>query len=483
MMLQFQAPVYCSMGSLIIASKLEEVSKEVLAGSSSSCRLAFYGPLKASLAADSPLDALRLFRWKQKTCEVHRAVDIRVADGLCFEAIGWKLYSKNASIKPFLGLKLEKESGEVVGIIHGPFGSTDKFKIRFPNGVSGVTSGMKLLLRFKRYVYDSDKSMKQRGIELPEGSYDDMSAPVVVDIEADAVEGGEKGEEDIPHEELDADSADAAPSHSAGTTSIQETKLPVGVSISKKTIPVEQEQPRAASNKPLPPGHEKITKSPSKPSVVEKKLPDKADKPPPAPASKSSLDDGKSTPKYAPLDLTGFGMKKAVSSSVKGGKSSEASAGQASPSTAATANISSLTRIKPNVPIPVPVPTTALSSPRGTAGPGKGGISVKPSSGAVRGSGTSAAAATGEAKENAETNRRGTVESIKASPSGENVAIVSGAFRMEENIRLHIGATVTLDGKEVGQLVGPFAKLGKCKVNINNSAEVSVGVTVEIALK
>lgn len=176
MLLQFQSPVYCSMGSLIIASKLEAEAKDSGASTGAgSCRLAFYGPLKASLAPEFSLDTLRLFRWKQKICEVHRPIDIR-ADGACFEAIGWKLYSKNASIKPFLGLKLEKEDGEVVGLIHGPFGSTDKFKIRFPNGVFGATSGMKLILRFKRYVYDSDKTMKQRGIEFVGGPVEDVSS-------------------------------------------------------------------------------------------------------------------------------------------------------------------------------------------------------------------------------------------------------------------------------------------------------------------
>ena len=171
------------MGSLIIASKLEAESKEVLAGGSTSCRLAFYGPLVAALPAESALDAVRLFRWKQKECEVHRAVDIRQTDGMCFEAIGWKLFSKNASIRPFLGLKLEKDDGEVVGLIHGPFGSTDKFKIRFPNGVQGVTGGMKLRLRFKRYVFDTDKSMNQRGIDFPEATpvMDATYAPIDFD--------------------------------------------------------------------------------------------------------------------------------------------------------------------------------------------------------------------------------------------------------------------------------------------------------------
>eukprot|EP00605_Chrysophyceae_sp_TOSAG23-4_P001053 GSChrysophyteH1.ASY1.ANO1.1158.1 assembled CDS len=44
------------------------------------------------------------------------------------------------------------------------------------------------------------------------------------------------------------------------------------------------------------------------------------------------------------------------------------------------------------------------------------------------------------------------------------IAIVSGVFRLEENIRSFIDSTAIALHGEVGTLVGPFAKMGKCKV-------------------
>ena len=51
------------------------------------------------------------------------------------------------------------------------------------------------------------------------------------------------------------------------------------------------------------------------------------------------------------------------------------------------------------------------------------------------------------------------------------VAIVVGAFKMEENIRNFVGtANVFLsDCKTQGRLMGPFAKAGKCKVEFNKT--------------
>jgi hypothetical protein len=80
------------------------------------------------------------------------------------------------------------------------------------------------------------------------------------------------------------------------------------------------------------------------------------------------------------------------------------------------------------------------------------------------------------------TRRTGCVDSVKMAPTGENVAIVSGAFKMEENIRQYIGAAVTMNGSIIGSLVGPFAKLGKCKVNLMEGLEVVAGSSVEILL-
>lgn len=169
MFIQFQQPVYCPSGSLVIASKLETESKAVLNDPSLSCRLAFFGPIHTSIPQvedEVILPKLKLYRWKQRECEIHRVVDVR--HGLCHEAIGWKLYSKEAGIKNYVGLKLETEAGKVIGVIQGAFGATDKFRIHFPGGAAEIHAGMKLIMRYKRYVFDSQKVMRQTGIECEE---------------------------------------------------------------------------------------------------------------------------------------------------------------------------------------------------------------------------------------------------------------------------------------------------------------------------
>jgi hypothetical protein len=63
--------------------------------------------------------------------------------------------------------------------------------------------------------------------------------------------------------------------------------------------------------------------------------------------------------------------------------------------------------------------------------------------------------------------REAKIESLKV--EAEVIAIASGAFKMEENIRLYLGAKVYFQDKEIGEVIGPFGKLGKCKVKIIHS--------------
>jgi hypothetical protein len=62
------------------------------------------------------------------------------------------------------------------------------------------------------------------------------------------------------------------------------------------------------------------------------------------------------------------------------------------------------------------------------------------------------------------------------------IAIVEGAFRMEENIRSYAGIPAKGPAGEDGQLVGPFGKLGKCKVRFSGGFSGPVGVEVEFLL-
>lgn len=78
--------------------------------------------------------------------------------------------------------------------------------------------------------------------------------------------------------------------------------------------------------------------------------------------------------------------------------------------------------------------------------------------------------------------RCGTIESIKMNElNTEKVAVVNGLFRMEENIKHYVDAVVTSnDNSIIGNILGPFGKLGKCKVKLVSDANFDVGSTVQL---
>jgi selenocysteine-specific elongation factor len=181
-LLQFQQSVYCPMGSLIIGSRLDMETKTVKKGassehtnksttiggsattvadeSSSSCRLAFHGPIVHNFN-NGDMNKILLYSWKEKEAEIFKLTDVRTG-GLCFELIAHQLYSEGASITPFVGMRLLTASNHI-GVITGTYGSGGKFKVKFLVGVprSKVALGTKLILRFKRFVHDKAKVMKQ----------------------------------------------------------------------------------------------------------------------------------------------------------------------------------------------------------------------------------------------------------------------------------------------------------------------------------
>lgn len=78
--------------------------------------------------------------------------------------------------------------------------------------------------------------------------------------------------------------------------------------------------------------------------------------------------------------------------------------------------------------------------------------------------------------------REGLLESVKGDDGME--AIVSGAFRMEENIRNFID-TLRIVSPVVGELVGPFGKMGKCKVRFPDGykgALIYIAVDISISI-
>lgn len=84
--------------------------------------------------------------------------------------------------------------------------------------------------------------------------------------------------------------------------------------------------------------------------------------------------------------------------------------------------------------------------------------------------------------------RIGILESFKDDSGMEGwITVVKDAFGMEDNIRgLYIGSTVRGPNNMLGVVIGPFAKMGKCKVQfaqMKGEPDVSlVGCAVEILI-
>ena len=332
--LRFQQAVYCPLDSLVIGSRLDAATHDNTSAAHQ-CRLAFYGPI-IEAAPEGAAERLQLFTWKLKHAEVHKLTDAK--DGTVFELIAWRLYSEAGSVKPFLGMSLETADGGHTGVITAPFGSGDKFKVKFARGVprSQVQVGARLTLRFKRFANDKLKAMRQNATAEP---------PVVSAGAPDAGSGG----------------ADA------------------------KNGPI-----------PLP---------------LSSQLPSPTGVPGPETDKKG-------------------GRKEGISLAL----------------------------------LP-PKPPTATLATRASVAP-KQEPEIAPSI-APNGMGV----------------RSGTVESLKDEAGGASVAVVAGAFRMEEDIRLHAGALVMGPQDQRGVLKGPFAKLGKCKVTFPAGCGIAVGALVQVMLE
>lgn len=81
--------------------------------------------------------------------------------------------------------------------------------------------------------------------------------------------------------------------------------------------------------------------------------------------------------------------------------------------------------------------------------------------------------------------RQGRIDSIKDNEVGvdpECIAIVSGLFSQEEDIRAYVrlGMVVRSPNGAQGTLRGPFGKTGKCKIAFVGKASVQVGDHVHV---
>lgn len=74
--------------------------------------------------------------------------------------VGKGLFKKETDFSAFVGMRVEAEGG-AAGRIESAFGKSGKFKVTFDVPTEGVKPHDRLVLRFKRYLWDTDKRMHQ----------------------------------------------------------------------------------------------------------------------------------------------------------------------------------------------------------------------------------------------------------------------------------------------------------------------------------
>jgi selenocysteine-specific elongation factor len=145
-LLQFAAPVWCRMGSLVIGSRLDEAPNTSSTSSSSttvstgtsaaSCRICLYGRLLEAVDATAAATQLKLYTAKEKSGTVFRLGTELFTSGtkVYSEVFARDLFGKDTLMTPFVGMIVEGERGEI-GRIDGAFGKGGKFKVVFPAGI------------------------------------------------------------------------------------------------------------------------------------------------------------------------------------------------------------------------------------------------------------------------------------------------------------------------------------------------------------
>lgn len=131
-LLEFQTPVYCPVHSLAIGSRLDAVDVGVSAhtggtvapgladtvASASSCRLAFAARLMERVDPDcGDLRRLRIYTPKERRGVVSKLGDPHTRSDdkrvVRYEVLGLDLFKKETVMKPFIGMKVETERGDI----------------------------------------------------------------------------------------------------------------------------------------------------------------------------------------------------------------------------------------------------------------------------------------------------------------------------------------------------------------------------------
>lgn len=151
--LELERPIYAPKDAKLVGFRLDSAEE-------GGCRIAIEGRLEHVLEKGEGLDVVRVFRHRQKEAIVDRIVDDSTL-------IGRGLFAREADLNKFVGLRLVRDPGGEEGVLDSPFGKSDKFKVRFSPGAlsegDGTGKGMKgkLLLKYKRFLWDKSKSIVQ----------------------------------------------------------------------------------------------------------------------------------------------------------------------------------------------------------------------------------------------------------------------------------------------------------------------------------
>jgi len=159
-LLQLEKPVLTTLGTTLIASKLD------MDAHSNSCRLAFWGHISwqtQSVNYDKDfLPQLRVFKRKEKQGNVQRVVNPN-------EIIVQNLFKKDANRDMYVGKRVHLSTGET-GCIERTFGQTAKVCIVFRNGLDAATleqlksehaKDVRVLLQYKKYVFNKQAGLIQ----------------------------------------------------------------------------------------------------------------------------------------------------------------------------------------------------------------------------------------------------------------------------------------------------------------------------------
>ncbi|XP_034108109.1 selenocysteine-specific elongation factor [Drosophila albomicans] len=159
-MLQFETPVLTTLGTTLIASKLD------MDVHSNSCRLAFWGRIAWQTASinyvKELLPQLRIFKRKQKQGSVQRVANAN-------EIIVQNLFQKDSKRELFIGKSVRLSTGET-GCIARTFGQTSKVCIAFDSGLNTATlellkseraKEVEVLLEYKKYVFNKQAGFIQ----------------------------------------------------------------------------------------------------------------------------------------------------------------------------------------------------------------------------------------------------------------------------------------------------------------------------------